>query len=475
MNTSHTPAKAGGASAPTLGPSIGGAWGTLASPGRMPLARWFGLVSLLVIAAIASASVALLGWFVTQRMLAQEGHLTSEFVHSLMLVEPPLQAYFRSPGEVPPAPVLASFEHIARMPDVLRANVYDRSRRVMWSSDPALIGRRFGPNDELDEALAGGVVVERKAGDGQARAKAEHERMPKSLFVEIYVPVQDVASGQTVGAIEFYKNPLALTRTLADLKFGITLGALGCAALLFAALFGLVLRADRVMRAQQHALVQNETFAALGELSSVVAHGIRNPLAAIRSSAELALQSPDAAAAEGAHDIVAQSDRLGAWLRELLAYTRAAEPGAQPVALAPLVRSLMQELARDFDRRHVGATAELPDTLPAVRGDALGLGQVLRSVLANALEALPEGGRIQVQGQADAAQRRVTLTVADNGTGMTAQQRAQAGRPLYTTKPQGMGVGLALARRVIERAGGRLAIASEPGRGTVVTIELRAA
>jgi two-component system, NtrC family, sensor histidine kinase HydH len=218
-----------------------------------------------------------------------------------------------------------------------------------------------------------------------------------------------------------------------------------------------------------------------------VAHGIRNPLAVIRSSAELILDSArggpmqppaqalDAATAEAARDIVEQSDRLGAWVRDLLSYTRPSDSRPQALALAPLVSSCLQDMAREFDRRRVQARASVAEALPLVRGDALAVGQVLRSVLANALDAVPDGGQVTVRAEVDAEGRHLTLTVHDNGPGMTPEQHARAGKPFFTTKAHGMGVGLALARRVLERSGGFLRIDSEPGRGTAVAIGLRTA
>jgi len=449
------------------------------------LTRWFGGVALAAIAVIATASVWLMSWFVSQRMLLQEGSLTRDFVQSLVIVETPLQAYLTNPGAGVPADAEESFQHIARMPDVLRANLYDRQRTVLWSSDRELIGRRFGPNEELDLALSGAVVVEKKTEEERRHGKAEYESLvqPEDLFVEIYVPVLDVKTGTVVGAMEFYKNPRGLMEILAQLRRYIALGALGFGLLLFAALFGLVRRADGLIQTQQRRLVENETFAAVGEMSSVVAHGIRNPLAAMRSSAELIVDSArgparvgDAKAShDAALDIVEQADRLGAWLRELLSYTRPTEGVAQSLSIAPLVQSCLQEYARELDRRHIRASAQLPDDLPAVQGDALFVGQVLRSVLANAMDAVPDGGRISVIAESDTRKHLLTLRVQDNGHGMDKMQRARAGSPFFTTKANGMGVGLALARRVLERHGGRLHIASEPGRGTAVSISLRMA
>lgn len=455
-----------------------------AMPAPFPLTRRFGVVALGVIAVIAAASFWLLSWFMTQRLLLQEGTLTRDFVHSLLLVEQPLRRYFDRPAAPAPEQVEEALEHFARLPDMLRTNIYAADRRLMWSSDATLTGRRFGANDDLERALGGAVVVERKDASDIADGKAEHESLarPARFFIEIYVPVIDADSGRVIGAIEFYKHPRGLIAIVHELRVYTALGAAAFGLLLFGALFGLVRRADRLIRAQQQRLLDNETFAVVGEMSSVVAHGIRNPLAVIRSSAELILDGArlprpgggaDAATAEAAQDIVTQADRLGAWVRELLSYTRAGELRPQPLALAPLVRSCLQEFAREFERRHVGASATLDDALPQVQGDALAVGQILRSVLANALDAVPAGGRIAVRARLSADGRWLLLAVQDNGKGMDDAQRARVGKPFFTTKAHGLGVGLALARRVLERGGGTLAIDSAPGHGTTVTLGLR--
>lgn len=448
----------------------------LAPGGRFRLSRWFGLVALAVTATIAIASVWLLNWFVTSRMLAQEGELTHEFVRSLIMVERPLQLFFHTPSAPPPNEVEESFRQVAQMPDVIRSNVYSRDRRVVWSSDPRLIGRQFDASEELDSALGGTVAVEEKSQTKQHDGKHDYGslRGPGDLFIEIYVPVTDVATGRVIGAIELYKNPRKLTRTLKELHQYLTVGAVIFWLILFGSLFGLVRRADRIMQAQERTLVQNATFAALGEMSSAVAHGIRNPLASIRSSAELMLESSDAAAAGNARDIVKESDRLGTWLRDLLAYVRAPEDDPRPVALAPIVKTLLAEFSREFERRHIGTKANLDANLPSVRGDAISIGHVLRSLLSNALDAVPDGGRIQIDSEVAQGGRVVKLQLSDNGPGIGTTQRGRVGTPLFTTKPDGLGVGLVLARRVVERAGGELNIASEPGQGTVVTVAMRA-
>lgn len=447
------------------------------NPAPFNLSRWFAVVALLLIGALAAAIGVLLDRFVTQRLLSQEAVLTQEFVQSLVQAEKPLQAYFADPSRQLDPEVEEAFARIAALPDMLRANVYDTHRRMIWSSDPQLIGRSFGPNDELDEALAGNVVSHSADPTRSENDKDEHEDLnpPQGVYVEIYVPVLNPHGGLPPAVIEFYKNPQALTAALENLRLYIALCAGASSTLLFVALFGLVRRADLTIRRQQRHLVDNETLAVIGEMSAAVAHGIRNPLASIRSSAELIQEGDLPQAHDAAADIVAQSDRLETWVRELLAYTRPLDHAVASVALQPLVARCLAESEREMQRRRIHTDSRLADDLPQVRGDALLLGQVLSSLLANAMEALGQQGQITVLGQWMHGQSEVTLSVRDTGPGMTAAQLGRAGKPFHTTKARGLGVGLALARRVIERFGGRLEIDSEPGLGTTVRLHLLAA
>jgi two-component system sensor histidine kinase HydH len=445
-------------------------------PPHFNLPRWFAVVALAAIATISALAALSSSWFITERMVLQEARLTGEYVQSLVKVEKSLQAFFADPSRGIDAETEDAFEHVAALPDVLRANVYSRQGKVIWSSDRGMIGRTFGRNKELDRAVAGEVVAKKADEHEEDGTKPEHEALkhPGSMFVEIYVPVRDVRSSEVLTVLELYKNPKELSSALRTMRWWIAAGAAGGGALLFLALFGLVRRADQTIRAQQRQLVDGETLAAIGEMSAAVAHGLRNPLASIRSSAELLREDPTLAH-EAAGDIVAQSDRLEAWINQLLSYSRPLDEPVAPVSVQPLVTQCLDDFERDMQRRRIDSRTELPSDLPAVHGDALLLGQVLRSVLANAIEALDHDGRIVVRGQRDHAHDGVTLSIQDDGPGMTPAQLARVGKPFFTTKTRGLGIGLALARRVLARFGGRIEIQSRAGAGTVVTLHLKAA
>lgn len=452
--------------------------GTRRARAPFNLSRWFAAVSLASIAALAAVAGVSLNWFVATRMVAQEAALTREFVESLLIVEAPLRHYIESPSPALEAQMAESFEHIDRLPGVLRANIYGRDQRVIWSSNRELIGPRLGRNAELERALRGELVANREQPDADHLGKHEHQALEDGhgVFVEIYVPVLSSTGNAVIGAIEFYKRPDALSRALAQLRWYIAGGAALAGLMLHLALFGLVRRADRTIQTQQHELVGQATLAALGEMSAAVAHGIRNPLASIRSSAELIPGASVERAQESVADIIAQSDRLEAWVRELLAYTQPLDPASAAVDVKALLQGCANECARELQRRGIELRTELPRDLAAARGDRPLLAQVLRSLLANAMEALGEGGRITLRGRsAGAFGHRVAIEVCDSGPGLSRDQLARVGRPYFTTKPQGLGVGLALARRVIERCGGSMEIESAPGEGTVVRLQLAVA
>lgn len=434
------------------------------------LSRWFAVVGLLSIACISALAGYLLSAFVTERMLRQEGELTMEFVQSLVLVETSFLTYFSAPGGG--GRQLQTFLHLAQMPDVLRANIYNRDRTIIWSSDPQLVGQRFAANDELDRALSGRLVVESEAHGIDAKAEHKDLTPAANLFVEIYLPVLDAGGEEVVGAIELYKNPVALFNALQQLRSYIALGAAFAGIFLYLALFWLVRRADLVIREQQRRLIQSETLAVVGEMGSAVAHGIRNPLASIRSSAELVLVNDPDIAREAATDIIAESDRLDAWVRALLSYSRPLDQKSDAVELRPILEQSLEEYERELERRKISLNFERVEALPPVRGNALLLGQVIHNLFANAIEAMGQDGRLDVVCRYEGGRTPVMLTIRDSGPGMTPEQLRRVGKPFYTTKAQGLGVGLALARRIVERFGGRLEIESTLGEGTLVRLTL---
>lgn len=446
---------------------LAGTYQNRGKPFNLP--RWFAVVGLLSITAISVAAGALLSRYVSNALIEQDAVLSMEFVQSVLLAEGS-ETLFEPPYAVHRAELESMFNHVANMPHVLRANIYAADRGILWSSDPSLIGRRFDRNPDLDRALNGEVVAESGVAHLEDNVKPERATMQHgtTYFVESYLPVRNSMTGAIVGVVEIYKTPQRLFETIGDMQRWIWLGSMAAGLFLYAALFSMVRRADNVIRQQQEQLVQSETLAAMGEMGTAVAHGIRNPLASMRSSAELALDSDPATAREAAEDIIAEADRLELWVSSLLNYARPADGSIRETDLYALVDSCAHGFIRECERRNIVLRHTQGQTPASISADPQLMAQVINSLISNALEATPPPLHIDLD--VVESPRAVSLTVRDDGPGMDDRQISRAFRPFFTTKPKGLGIGLPLAKRIVERFGGRITIDSRTGAGTAVCI-----
>ena len=440
------------------------------------LSRWFAVVGLIAIVLLSVTCAELLSILFTNRMLGQEGALTTQFVQNIIDVER-ASLHFESTAKEGPELEQATklkelLQHFAALPDVLRVNLYSPEHRILWSSDPTLVGRSFSDNPELDSALSGHTEVE--SGPDPEPTKAEHENLQNrsAYFVEIYLPVWDDTKRHVVGVVELYRTPHALFEAIQTGRRVIWFGALIAGALLYAALFSLVRRADNIIVAQQERLVEAERLGIVGEMASAVAHGIRNPLAVIRSSAELIPGSDSKNAGEAVHDIISQVDRVEQWIRSMLAYAQPTPDKAESISLHAAVAENLLHFSRELDRRGIICSTEIPADLPPLRADPLLIDQVIHSVITNAMEAIQRDGRIVIKSAMDRTHRCLRLSIQDDGPGMSSEQLRLAFKPFHTTKTNGVGLGLPIAKRIVERFNGRIRIISSPGNGTTVELML---
>jgi signal transduction histidine kinase len=230
------------------------------------------------------------------------------------------------------------------------------------------------------------------------------------------------------------------------------------------------------MAAARARLAESEKLATLGQLAAAIAHEVRNPLGVIRSAAQGLGESArpdDAEAARAATFITAEVDRLANVVTSLLAFARPLRPELRAVGVGELFdRALL--LARDdlATKQLRVRRADSPD-LPAARADPDLVCQVLLGLLANAAESVPPGGELRLEGHA--ADGTVELVVADSGPGVPVELRERIFEPFFTTRPRGTGLGLAVARQIVEAHGGRIAVGNGPDGGARFTVRLPAA
>jgi two-component system CheB/CheR fusion protein len=217
-------------------------------------------------------------------------------------------------------------------------------------------------------------------------------------------------------------------------------------------------------------LREQAALARLGEMAAVVAHEVKNPLAAIKGALQviggrLPAESRDRLIMS---DVVARVDSLNDIVQDLLVFARPREPQLSPVAIADLVENTAALVRKD--PAHASLTIEITGARPVVALDVEQMRTVFLNLLLNAAQAGGASGRIAVTIGAD--DLAATVAIADEGPGIPDDVRPKVFEPFFSTKHRGTGLGLPTARRVVERHRGTIEIDCPPAGGTVVTVTL---
>lgn len=238
-----------------------------------------------------------------------------------------------------------------------------------------------------------------------------------------------------------------------------------------------VIRAQvETISAARARLAQSEKLAALGQLATAIAHEVRNPLAVIRSAAQgLGESAPpeDAEAHRACAFITAEIDRLSNVITSLLAFARPPQLEPRAVRVGALFDRALLLAGDDLAESGIRVSRHDPGDVPPVRADPDLVCQVLLGLLANATAVVPSGGEITLE--ARAANDSVELAVADSGPGVAPELRERVFEPFFTTRARGTGLGLAVARQIVEAHGGRIDVVDRPQGGARFVICLPAA
>jgi two-component system, NtrC family, sensor histidine kinase HydH len=432
------------------------------------------LLSLLTI----GASTLVLSYFVERGIRDREWASTAALVLNAARGALTPADFTRGAGEAEAADRFEEFTRRVRMlPEIKQVLAYDADGEPFWTDSERERPRR-PENGSLRQALAGetGVRLE------PARRRGE-ERV--TLYVPIGFPGEGRVAG-VIGADVDASRVLASVRQARLLLWTLALVAGGV-------LSGIVWRASRALRLQHAALAQRadelaranaelrqvqrqlvtaERFAALGEITAAVAHGLGNPLAAIRARAQLALGAPpEGPAREDLVALLRETDRLIERMRALLDFGRPVEQRRVPTDLETAVAHALESVRARVAAQSVRLDVAIPPDLPKVQLDPACFEEALLCLVGNGLDAMPGGGRLRVYTETVPPGEGLRLVVEDSGPGMSLPALARAFEPFFTTKPGGTGLGLAVARKLLSSGGALLHLESDPG-GTRAVITL---
>lgn len=303
----------------------------------------------------------------------------------------------------------------------------------------------------------------------EAPSAAEGRHRPEGV-VEISRPLPLPGGATGLLRVGLSTEPLERAwRRERDRGLFLATSVLAAGALGFAAVFYLQHRHLAERRALEAAVAQREHLAALGDMAAAVAHEIRNPLNAIwvglqRLRSEFAPGGDDGDYQRLVGLLGGEVQRLNRIVEEFLALARPLTLTPAPMAVPALLQEVAALLEGEAARRGVRITLEAADGLEPVVADRARMVQVLLNLGLNALEAMPEGGTLTLS--AGPAPGGVRITVADTGGGIPAELLPRIFDPWVTTKTRGLGLGLPIARRIVEAHGGTMEVESRAGRGS---------
>ena len=244
-------------------------------------------------------------------------------------------------------------------------------------------------------------------------------------------------------------------------------------------------RASQLIRTQMQTisesrakLIQHEKLAALGQLAAAIAHEVRNPLAVIRSATQNlrdTVPANDLEARRACTFITDEADRLGNLINALLAFARPVHISPTRVPIAELFERVLSATSEEMSAKQVRVECPPRGELDAIDAnvDPDLIAQVLVGLLDNAVEAVLAGGEVRLEARSDGGQ--VELSVADSGPGVPADLRGRVFEPFFTTRAAGIGLGLAIARQIVEAHGGSIQVGQSTSGGARFSFTLPAA
>ena len=326
------------------------------------------------------------------------------------------------------------------------------------------------PRLSIEESLLGVVIRRRKpmqVENVQVSSRYQNVGVAREEGLVSLLSVPLVFAQQAIGTLNIY-SATPHNYSNEEIRILTALAELSAIAIEKARLYERIVDVEEQLR-------QNEKLSALGLLAAEVAHEIRNPLTVMKMlyhSLDLQFPAIDPRAKD-TRIIREKMDHLNKIVEQILDFARSTEPQLTPVNLNHLIDDLGLLIRHKLRHQNIELVRKLDPALPTVMADATQLEQAFLNLTLNAVEAMPEGGKLTITTRVTTNPVQVVIDFKDNGEGMTKEQQQRAFTSLLsTTKVKGTGLGLAIVARVVETHRGTVKIRSRLGQGTTFTIAL---
>jgi two-component system sensor histidine kinase HydH len=455
---------------------------SIAPTKQFNLLRWFSIVSFLLISVIAFGLGSVSTRFLVAESVERDALMSAQFIQTIAKGE------IRHHGlaGMPIGDVLARAQHetlaeetsqnrphissefldyLLRLPDSLLISIYSPLRTVVWSTNPQLLGKKI-VNDELEEAFSAKDRVSTKYNEiDEDRIEQKFLNSPKMFFVESYIPILD-DHGNILAVVEIYREPLGLIKSLNRGHWIIWLSTM-VGLLIYFGIYWFARRTSILLASEEEQVVANKTYRGLVEMSTAVAHSQTTPHPTNRASPQNGQP-----ATKYIDDIVNQVDRMSRWVHELLLCLSPIRGEVELVEPMPVVQNTLDSFSQQLTQSRIQVEFNNEPTPRIISNPPL-LSQILNSVIANAIEAMPAGGKLTIQANVDQAHQRLHLTVGDTGDGSSRQQEMVAFKSFYTTRQGRLGIGLTMVKQIMQSFGGEASLTLHEHRGTAVHLSFR--
>jgi two-component system sensor histidine kinase HydH len=460
---------------------------SIAPTKQFNLLRWFSIVSFFLISVIAFGLGSLSAKFLVAESLERDALMSAQFIQTIakgeirhhglaglqigeFLTTVQRETTSDDKDQSRQRPGSDFLDYLSHLPNSLLISIYSPDRTVVWSTNLKLVGQVF-LNDELEEAFSSKERISTKYSSIDAdRSEQKFLHPPEKFFIESYIPLVD-DQGNILAVVEIYREPSDLIERLNHGHWIIWLSTMG-GLLLYFGIYWIARRTSIRLASQEAQVVANKTYVGLGEMSTAVAHSLRNPLACIRSSAELAKDMEGQPAKKHIDDIVSQVDRMSRWVQELLLCLSPIRGEAELVDPMKLVQATLNSFSAQLSQSNIQVEFKNKPT-PWIISNSLLLSQILKSVIANATEAMQAAGKLTIQASVDETHQWLNLTICDTGGGSSRQQEMMAFKSFYTTRHGRLGIGFIMVKQIMESFGGEASLTIHEKQGTSVHLIFR--